>query len=95
MDYNFIGKKSNESLRLVIHKKVAVDFCYCRGARATTDEQPVGCEEGGCEAQRGQGRKGMASSRKERRANGGCLGYPEARKDVVSCDKARGSANRN
>ena len=33
--------------------------------------------------------------RKERRANGGCLGYPEARKDVVSCEKARGSANRS
>ena len=28
------------------------------------------------------------------RANGGCLGYPEARKDVVSCEKARGTANR-
>ena len=33
--------------------------------------------------------------RKKIRANGGCLGYPEAMKDVVSCDKARGSANRN
>ena len=32
--------------------------------------------------------------RKKVRANGGCLGYPEARKDVVSCDKARGTANR-
>ena len=32
--------------------------------------------------------------RKERRANGGCLGYPEARKDVVSCDKLRVTANR-
>ena len=32
--------------------------------------------------------------RKERRANGGCLGYPEAKKDVVSCEKSRGSANR-
>ena len=32
---------------------------------------------------------------KKRRANGGCLGYPEARKDVVSCDKARGPANRD
>ena len=31
---------------------------------------------------------------KKRRANGGCLGYPEARKDVVSCEKARGTANR-
>ena len=35
-----------------------------------------------------------AQSRKERRANGGCLGYPEAMKDVVSCEKARGTANR-
>ena len=33
--------------------------------------------------------------RKKIRANGGCLGYPEARKDVVSCDKARGPANRD
>ena len=32
---------------------------------------------------------------KKIRANGGCLGYPEARKDVVSCDKARGPANRD
>ena len=32
---------------------------------------------------------------KKRRANGGCLGYPEARKDVVSCEKARGPANRD
>ena len=31
---------------------------------------------------------------KKIRANGGCLGYPEARKDVVSCEKARGTANR-
>ena len=31
---------------------------------------------------------------KKRRANGGCLGYPEAKKDVVSCEKARGTANR-
>ena len=40
-----------------------------------------------------QGR--AAALGKKRRANGGCLGYPEATKDVVSCDKARGSANRN
>ena len=33
--------------------------------------------------------------RKRRRANGGCLGYPEARKDVVSCEKLRGVANRH
>ena len=33
--------------------------------------------------------------RKKIRANGGCLGYPEARKVVVSCEKVRGSANRN
>ena len=39
---------------------------------------------GGCDTQ----------TRKEIRANGGCLGYPEARKDVVSCDKRRGTANR-
>ena len=32
---------------------------------------------------------------KKVRANGGCLGYPEAKKDVVSCEKSRGSANRN
>ena len=31
---------------------------------------------------------------KKTRANGGCLGYPEAKKDVVSCEKARGTANR-
>ena len=31
---------------------------------------------------------------KKIRANGGCLGYPEAKKDVVSCEKARGTANR-
>ena len=31
---------------------------------------------------------------KKVRANGGCLGYPEAKKDVVSCEKSRGSANR-
>ena len=31
---------------------------------------------------------------KKKRANGGCLGYPEAKKDVVSCEKARGTANR-
>ena len=31
---------------------------------------------------------------KKIRANGGCLGYPEAKKDVVSCEKARGPANR-
>ena len=31
---------------------------------------------------------------KKARANGGCLGYPEAKKDVVSCEKSRGSANR-
>ena len=35
-----------------------------------------------------------SKERKEIRANGGCLGYPEARKDVVSCDKRRGTANR-
>ena len=35
-----------------------------------------------------------AYKRKERRANGGCLGYPDAMKDVVSCEKARGTANR-
>ena len=39
--------------------------------------------------------KGHARKGKEERANGGCLGYPEAKKDVVSCEKARGSANRN
>ena len=33
--------------------------------------------------------------KKDLRANGGCLGYPEARKDVVSCEKVRGSANRS
>ena len=32
--------------------------------------------------------------RKRIRANGGCLGYPEARKDAVSCEKLRGVANR-
>ena len=35
-----------------------------------------------------------AHKRKKIRANGGCLGYPEAMKDVVSCEKARGTANR-
>ena len=39
--------------------------------------------------------KAWQRQRKEERANGGCLGYPEAMKDVVSCEKARGSANRN
>ena len=39
-------------------------------------------------------RSSVSKKRKERRANGGCLGYPEAKKDVVSCEKARGSANR-
>ena len=39
------------------------------------------------------GRRGGALGKKIR-ANGGCLGYPEARKDVVSCEKARGTANR-
>ena len=39
--------------------------------------------------------KASQRQRKEGRANGGCLGYPEAMKDVVSCEKARGSANRN
>ena len=41
------------------------------------------------------GKKMVQRKRKKRRANGGCLGYPEAMKDVVSCEKARGSANRN
>ena len=39
-------------------------------------------------------RKMEIHKRKRRRANGGCLGYPEARKDVVSCEKQRGAANR-
>ena len=33
--------------------------------------------------------------RKRRRANGGCLGYPEAKKDAVSCENVRGVANRH
>ena len=37
----------------------------------------------------------MQDQRKKERANGGCLGYPEAKKVVVSCEKVRGSANRN
>ena len=41
----------------------------------------------------GGNEKGRALGKKIR-ANGGCLGYPEARKDVVSCEKARGTANR-
>ena len=32
--------------------------------------------------------------RKRRRANGVCLGYPEARKDAESCENLRGAANR-
>ena len=40
----------------------------------------------------GRGKRGALG--KKIRANGGCLGYPEARKDVVSCEKARGTANR-
>ena len=32
--------------------------------------------------------------RKRRRANGGCLGYPEAKKDAESCENSRGAANR-
>ena len=43
----------------------------------------------------GIGKKARQRQRKEERANGGCLGYPEARKDVVSCEKPRGFANRN
>ena len=39
-------------------------------------------------------KKAVQRQRKEERANGGCLGYPEAKKDVVSCEKSRGSANR-
>ena len=42
----------------------------------------------------GIGGKTAQRQRKEERANGGCLGYPEAKKDVVSCEKSRGSANR-
>ena len=48
--------------------------------------------EGGAPRGVFQGRDGALG--KKRRANGGCLGYPEARKDVVSCEKARGTANR-
>ena len=40
----------------------------------------------------GRGKRGALG--KKIRANGGCLGYPEATKDVVSCEKARGTANR-
>ena len=40
------------------------------------------------------GKKTAQEQKKEQRANGGCLGYPEATKDVVSCEKARGTANR-
>ena len=45
-------------------------------------------------AQREDARRREYIQRKERRANGGCLGYPEAMKDVVSCEKVRGFANR-
>ena len=44
---------------------------------------------------RGDGGAAVRALGKKRRANGGCLGYPEATKDVVSCDKARGPANRD
>ena len=46
------------------------------------------------EVRRRDREKGGTKKRKKVRANGGCLGYPEARKDVVSCEKARGTANR-
>ena len=58
-------------------------------------EQPFGCEEAMRESDAAARGEAVQSQRKERRANGGCLGYPEARKDVVSCEKPRGSANRN
>ena len=48
-----------------------------------------------CDSRADAARAAEAHERKKRRANGGCLGYPEAMKDVVSCEKARGSANRN
>ena len=33
--------------------------------------------------------------KKQKRADGGCLGSSEATKDVISCDKLRGSAHTN
>ena len=54
----------------------------------------MGCEEEAQTRNDGIGGKTAQRQRKEERANGGCLGYPEARKDVVSCEKARGTANR-
>ena len=50
--------------------------------------------EGRASVRKGRSMRNEIHLRKERRANGGCLGYPEAKKDVVSCEKSRGSANR-
>ena len=57
-------------------------------------EQPSGCEDRRGKSDAEIGKKADGRLGKKRRANGGCLGYPEARKDVVSCEKARGTANR-
>ena len=66
-----------------------------RRASPASPEQPRGCEEEAQTRNDGIGGKTAQSQRKEERANGGCLGYPEAKKDVVSCEKPRGFANRN
>ena len=66
-----------------------------RRASPASPEQPTGCEDRRRKSDAEIGRKADGRLGKKRRANGGCLGYPEARKDVVSCEKPRGSANRN
>ena len=82
-------------MKNVIHK-FAPDFFRGQGRRGP---RPVAtflcCEDRRPKPDEEIGRKRVQSKRKKIRANGGCLGYPEAMKDVVSCEKARGSANRN
>ena len=58
-------------------------------------EQPVVVRGVGVQGNAEIAGKASQRQRKEGRANGGCLGYPEAMKDVVSCEKPRGFANRN
>jgi hypothetical protein len=39
------------------------------------------------------GKEIIERKKKVIRAYGGCLGYPEAKKDVISCEKPWGGAN--
>ena len=79
----------------MIHKKsLCRIFSEVKEEGFRGPEQPCCCEDRRKPSDEEIGKKAVQNQRKERRANGGCLGYPEAMKDVVSCEKARGTANR-